>query len=211
MNYKVENQEIDIIVYQKNITRIQLQFTNNKQLIIKSRNHLSEEEVINIIESNINWIKKQLNTKRITLAENEMLFFGKKYFLVCDEVTDDYYFDGEKIYYSKKGLEKLYIEAYKEIAAMFTKINEQYAFKVDLKFRKMKSKWGSCHIYERKIVLNRILIHLPKELIEYIIYHEFSHFKYPNHSKNFYNEVAKYVPNYKKLQKSLKEYSFLAL
>ena len=42
-----------------------------------------------------------------------------------------------------------------------------------------------------------------KEIIEYIIIHEFCHLKYKTHSKSFYNMLAKYVPNYEALSREL--------
>ena len=51
------------------------------------------------------------------------------------------------------------------------------------------------------------IVHLPGELIDYIITHEFCHFKVHNHSKDFYDEVIKYCPDYKKCIKKLKEFA----
>lgn len=42
-----------------------------------------------------------------------------------------------------------------------------------------------------------------KEIVEYIIAHEFCHLKYKTHSRNFYNMLSKYVPNYETLSKEL--------
>ena len=42
-----------------------------------------------------------------------------------------------------------------------------------------------------------------KEVVEYIIAHEFCHLKYKTHSKSFYSMLSKYVPNYEILAKEL--------
>ena len=78
-----------------------------------------------------------------------------------------------------------------------------------LKFRKMKSRWGVCHITKNYINLSTYLIHVPIHLIEYVIIHEFCHFKYANHSKSFYTEVEKYCHDYKKRVKELKSFSYV--
>ena len=48
-----------------------------------------------------------------------------------------------------------------------------------------------------------MLIHYKPELIDYVIVHELSHFKFMDHSSNFWNEVSKHYPNYKKARKEL--------
>ena len=73
----------------------------------------------------------------------------------------------------------------------------------------MRSRWGVCHITKNYINLSTHLIHLPIKLIEYVIIHEFCHFKHPNHNKEFYDEVKKYCPDYKDRVKELKSFSHI--
>lgn len=71
-----------------------------------------------------------------------------------------------------------------------------------------KKKWGSCD-NNHNIRLNFKMLCLPKEYIDYICIHELSHTKHLNHSKNFYREIQKILPNYKNLQKGIKGWSFV--
>lgn len=83
-----------------------------------------------------------------------------------------------------------------------------YDFDLDMPevvIKKYKSKWGSCYYKENRISFNISLIHIEKELIDYVIIHELCHFLVHNHSVLFYNEVEKRLPEYKRLIKSLKE------
>ena len=50
---------------------------------------------------------------------------------------------------------------------------------------------------------------LKEEAIDAIIVHELCHIVHPNHSKYFYNLVETYIPNYKEIDKYLKENSKL--
>ena len=44
----------------------------------------------------------------------------------------------------------------------------------------------------------------PVSVLDYIITHELVHLKYPNHSKDFWNEVDKLMPDYRKHENWLK-------
>ena len=79
-------------------------------------------------------------------------------------------------------------------------------YKIDkpqLKFRKMNSRWGSCNYVKCIITLNRNLIYCTKEQIDYVIIHEFAHLVVPNHSKDFYNIVSGFCPEYKRIRKEM--------
>ncbi len=75
-------------------------------------------------------------------------------------------------------------------------------------YRKTKRQWGSCS-YKNAISLNTFLLMLPINLADYIIVHELAHITHKNHSKDFWNLVSKYIPNYKSLKKELKLYGTL--
>ncbi len=67
-----------------------------------------------------------------------------------------------------------------------------------------KKRWGSCSYKNSTSFSHRVML-LPDDLIDYIVVHELSHIKEKNHSKNFYNVVEKYLPDYKEREKKLRE------
>ena len=77
----------------------------------------------------------------------------------------------------------------------------------EIKFRKMVSRWGSCHTKKGILTFSTNLIYAPAECIEYVVWHEFTHFLQPNHSSKFYDELEKVYPNWKECRKKLKEIS----
>ena len=74
-----------------------------------------------------------------------------------------------------------------------------------IQIKKLKARWGACFSNQNKVCFNLVLVHLEKELIDYVIVHELCHFIQPNHSKLFYQEVQKRLPDYKEREKKLKE------
>lgn len=75
-----------------------------------------------------------------------------------------------------------------------------------IKQQRMKSRWGSCTPAKQLIKMNTRLLEGPQAYIEYVMVHEFAHFKYLDHSKNFHNLVAQFLPDWKARKKSLNVY-----
>ena len=75
------------------------------------------------------------------------------------------------------------------------------------KVRDAKTKYGSCKTKTKDLHFTSRLIMLKDEAIDAVIVHELCHIIYPNHSKDFYNLVLSFIPNYKQLDKYLKECS----
>ena len=69
--------------------------------------------------------------------------------------------------------------------------------------KKIKYAWGSCS-NKKNITINLELIKYSEQAIRYVILHEFCHIKYMNHSKDFWNLVEKYMPDYKQVKKKFK-------
>lgn len=67
----------------------------------------------------------------------------------------------------------------------------------DLKIKKMKSAWGICY-RNKNITLNLLLFCCPASVVDYVIIHELCHLKHMNHSREFWSEVEKICPDYKK-------------
>lgn len=76
-----------------------------------------------------------------------------------------------------------------------------------IKFRKMVSRWGSCHPTKGILTFNTDLMFAPLACIEYVVWHEFTHFLQANHSSIFYEELAKVCPDWKAHREQLKEIS----
>ena len=66
-----------------------------------------------------------------------------------------------------------------------------------IRFRTMISRWGSCQPKRKILTFNYALVEVPVACIEYVAYHEFTHFIHPNHSRKFYQALSMFMPDWK--------------
>lgn len=71
--------------------------------------------------------------------------------------------------------------------------------------RCQKTRWGSCS-WRNSISLNRQLILLPTELIDYVLLHELVHTRIKNHSPLFWSELTRLMPDARLRRALLKQY-----
>ena len=71
--------------------------------------------------------------------------------------------------------------------------------------RCQKSRWGSCSA-KGNLNFNCLLMLAPEEVMDSVVVHELCHLKQMNHSKRFYDEVLRVMPDYRTRQKWLKEH-----
>lgn len=70
--------------------------------------------------------------------------------------------------------------------------------------RNQKTRWGSCST-KGNLNFNCLLMLVPAEVLDSVVVHELCHRKEMNHSTQFYNEVLRVFPEYRKWNKWLKE------
>lgn len=71
--------------------------------------------------------------------------------------------------------------------------------------RNQRSRWGSCST-RRTIALNWRLVLMPSFVSDYIILHELMHLRQPNHSHDFWREVAGVCPDWREAERWLKRH-----
>lgn len=109
-------------------------------------------------------------------------------------------------YFTEEELRQGICELCREVYPYYEQLGIDYP---QIKFRKMTSRWGSCHPAKGILTFNTNLIYAPIECVEYVVMHEFTHFLQANHSAKFYEELAAVCPDYKERRKKLKEVSIL--
>lgn len=71
----------------------------------------------------------------------------------------------------------------------------------DYKIEKLKNDFGKCD--GKNIIIDPTVVMYKREIIDYIVLHQYCHLKYKTHAKGFYKILEKYCPNYEKYEKVL--------
>ena len=195
----------------------------NQEVVLSAPKFISDDEIYSIIDNKINWIKKKLITDKLYSTQNrkydngdKFLYFGSEYSLkIKESEMDNVYLDNSSIiieakdYTNKDKIKNILQNWYiYESKKYLLKTNSYYETLIGVSakkilFGKYKSKWGSCS--SKKIIsYDWRIIMAPLEVIHYLIIHELSHIKHPNHSKYFWKYVEKYMNDYKIQAKWLK-------
>lgn len=75
----------------------------------------------------------------------------------------------------------------------------------EIRFRAMVSQWGNCRPQRGILTFNTRLLAAPVRCMEYVVIHEFTHFLFPDHSKQFYQFIEAELPDWRQLQKILQK------
>ena len=94
------------------------------------------------------------------------------------------------------------------LRALLDDLNVQWASRVGekdvtWKIRKVKSLWGCCHWRDRYITYNAELAHAPRDLVEYVVVHEYTHFAVHDHGPRFYALMDERLPGWQTLRRRL--------
>jgi predicted metal-dependent hydrolase len=94
-------------------------------------------------------------------------------------------------------------QARKLITQRLAYFNQFYNFKYGrISIRNNSSRWGSCNRHGDLNFHYKLALIDPK-VADYVIVHELCHVKHLNHSKKFWEEIAKTIPDYKARRTSL--------
>ena len=209
MTYKIEDYEILVNIEKKKIKNTYIRVKENNTILVTTSYLTSKRQIINLLEKNKDYLGKclkQLEEKK--QKDQEFYLWGKKYDVVVIPTESDVIIEDEVITPSLPTLDKwLKKEMKKEFSMQLDNWYQKFEENIPypkLRIRKMKTRWGVCNRKNNTVTLNSDLIRYPKSCLDYVIVHELSHFVHFDHSKQFWNQVSKYYPQYKETRKYLK-------
>lgn len=209
MKYELERQEYEVVIERKHNKNTYIRVKEDGKIYITTNFLVSKTSLKKMLDENQDYLKKMIiRIEKQKEKENSFYYLGKKYDIILMNTSKIEIFDHCIYVKNKDILEKWYK---KEMEVIFKNRLDYYCSIFEekipipkLRIRKMKTRWGVCNKQTETITLNSELLKYDLEKIDYVVIHELSHFVYFDHSKNFWNIVRKYSPNYKQIRKSLK-------
>ena len=214
---------ITVIMEKKKVKRLNLTIKSDG-IFLSVPTYVSYNEAEEFLKSRLEWIKKHRENmtqkKEIKyLSGDRISLLGKEYIL--------------NVFYSKRKKsgeiigENIFIYAknpdnFSERKKAFTdfcgdvlsntvpEIFERYETLLGVKssgvkFRAMKSRWGSCNVSTKEIHLNSFLAVHPYKCLEYVIMHELAHLIEPSHNERFKAVMSAFMPDWGERRKVLNE------
>ena len=209
MKYELDGIYYDVIIERKNNKNTYIRVKNDLKIYVSTNYLASDRSIKKLLDKNYSFLSKNiLRQKESNDRKKEFYLLGKKYDIIILKTNVVKIID-DKIYTSStEQLDKWLKNEIKNFFQARLDYNYNlYKEKIPypkLKIRKMKTRWGVCNIKTDTVTLNSELIKYSIDKLDYVIFHELSHFLYFNHSASFWNQVSKYVPDYKKVRKELK-------
>ena len=210
MNVKLGSYDVIVKIIYKNNRNIYFRFDENGYLIVTCpRNTLNDEIARLITKNELSLLKMYERNQEQIKYNNEFWYLGNKYNIVYDENAEQVSIEDGYLYtkndemledFLKGEINRIFNEEVNICSGCFNNLP-----KFTLKTRKMKTRWGVCNRRDYTITLNTELIKKKIELIDYVIIHEMAHFYEGNHSKKFWDIVAKACPNYKQRRGELRK------
>lgn len=163
-------------------------------------------------------VKSNRKTMSLSISDDLIPVVRVPYF-VSDTVIDNFVSDNRNWIESAVDKKKRYLQKFNltedEIKLLTEKAKEIVLKKVEyfssimnlhptgVKITKAKKRFGSCNA-KNSLCFSCFLMNYPEKAIDYVVVHELSHIKHHNHSRDFYQLVEQYIPDYKECEKLLK-------
>ncbi len=171
--------KINIIRTDRKTLSIQLK---HGEIIARAPLRMKDKEIYSFIVSKKSWIEKNLAKieKREKVISEEQPFTQEEIRVLAEKAKT---IIPERVkYYAPK------------IGVTYNRIT----------IRCQRTRWGSCSS-KGNLNFNCLLALFPNEVIDSVVVHELCHRKHMNHSPQFYTEIEKVFPEYKKWHKWLSD------
>lgn len=173
-----------VTVIRSNRKTVAIQVNSDLSVTVRAPRSASEKDIEEILKKKEAWISKHIEkikeTKERFEAEPTEKLTREKVIALADEA----------------------LKVIPERVEYFAKVIGVTYGKITV--RNQKTRWGSCSS-KGNLNFNCLLMLAPPEVLDYVVVHELCHRKQMNHSKAFWLEVEKVLPDYKEVRKWLKE------
>jgi len=230
---KIGNTLVDYrLIYSSRQKTIELVIGLDSGFTVKAPDSMSKEEVATNLKRKKKWIVINLDkmnevirneTRKEFVSGEKFLYMGKHYRMkvitVDEEIVPFLTFTHSKFiahvsanvpeFDYPRIIQPLFIEFYHEKAEkIIRQRSRKYLLYFEakpslLKVQSLKNKWGSCS-KTNQLRFNWRVVMAKMSIIDYIIVHELCHIKFKDHSKAFWSEVQKILPDYEERKEWLR-------
>lgn len=168
---------------------LSIQITREGQVTVRAPQRTSKARIQQFVREHTEWILKKQAQLRLREEAEE---------------------DGEGMLPYNPEEEARYRQ---QAAQVLSERAAYYAKQMGVAYRRItirgqKTRWGSCSS-QGNLNFNWKLMLCPKEIQDYVVVHELAHLKEMNHSRAFYEEVEKILPDYREKMGWLRRYGHL--
>ena len=209
------------VIYSKRRS-LSMKFDKDGNLVVNAPFCLTEAEVRSFLNEKSRWIRTNYvkaeyrleKIRDIGVKEGGRLPYLGDCLTVHVSGTGRIRKIGDEIFFPEGSDMEDYKRWLKKVAKEYLSVKlANTAYEMGISYRELcitgaRSKWGSCS-ETGKITLSWHLMMCPPEAIEYVVIHELCHRKHMDHSKEFWSEVEKIMPDYKRHKKWLDDNSYL--
>ena len=162
---------------------IAIELKDSKRLILRAPTRVTIKEMMEFVDEKREWIVKTI--LKLRAAESSPDSF-------IDPVTDS-----EKAYLVRQA--KIYIPSRVEYYAPIVGVTYGR-----ITIRAQHTLFGSC-TSKGNLSFNCMLMRMTPDIVDYVVVHELCHRLHMDHSREFWKEVGRVLPDYKERRKWLKE------
>ena len=203
--------EIKIVKEQRK--SLMLKILSEDAILVKAPLRSADSAIQKFIDSKRGWIDRHL--KKMKMLANFAKSFDFDNLIYENAIpimeTKSLRLDYERLSERTrlKTIKNQYLSMFSVLKERTLQLAEKFKFKVD-KILPCSStvKWGS-YSSTGELKLNYKVVILPQNLVDYVIVHELCHIRHMNHKPQFWREVERFYPDYKKARNEMKLYSFV--
>ena len=210
MQVELDGQLIDVFITKKNNKNMYLRVKEDG-IHISCNYFVTKGMILNFITSNEQMIlEAYARLQKKKEKKEEFYYLGKRYDVIILNTVSKIEFYEDKVFVKNKTYLNTFLKneanrIFNERVEIRYNLFEEKIPYPEVLIGKMTRKWGYCNKAKKLIKLNFDLIKYSINEIDYVVIHELCHFLEFNHSKNFWNYVKKYKPDFKEAKKVLKE------
>ncbi len=192
--YPLDGKEIPYVLFFKSVKNFNLRVRADGSLHISVPHGTKEQRVWHFVSDHSDFLRGALARVEQRQRTEEQIDISEEIPRLRAMVTEMLPRMGERIVSAAQDLYGISRESICGGTPLFP--NARFALAPnEIRYRDMKSRWGSCAASKGSLTLNSRLIFTTADCLEYVICHELCHFFYPNHGKAFHALLQAVLPD----------------